>query len=309
MTGPRFVALAGLLALGLGLAACQRLSGPPTPTPNPTATHTTVPPTPTPIPPTPEPTRRPLTEATEPVVLEPPSAPPTRTPARPPLHLPDARIILFEPGPGSQVRSPFRVIGYGGPSFRERVELRLFGEDGRLLDESTSILFAYPGNAGRFVSELSFETPHVSEVGLIQVDTFERRYGRMAQRITQEVILLSVGSEGVHPGRRGPSQLAITEPSEGHVVPMGTVEVAGGGWSTGAGPLIVEAHNRNGEVVASAPLELDADPPGEIGTFSASLDVTLPFSQYGRLAVAELDGPRGEPLFFYSIEVWFQRSR
>lgn len=304
-----FVRTPRILTAALALAACQALTGTPTPTPSPTATPTAVPPTPTPVTPTPEATRQPLTEATQPIVLEPPSPRPTSTLAQPPLHLPDARITLFEPGPGSQVRSPFRVIGHGGPSWREHVELRLFGEDGRTLDEATSILFAYPGNAGRFVSDLSFETPHVSELGLIQIDTFDRRYGRMAHRLSQEVVLLSVGSDRVHPGRRGPAQLAITEPSNRDVVQMGTVAVSGGGWSTGAGPLIVEAYIRNGEVVDSTTIELDADEPEEIGTFSASLEVMLPYSQYGRLAISELDGPEGEPLFFYSIEVWFQRSR
>lgn len=249
----------------------------------------------------------PLTEATEPIVLEPPHSQPTATLAPPPLHLPDSPITIFEPGPGSQVRSPFRVIGHGGPSFEERVQVRLLGEDGRSLDETTTILFAYPGNAGRFVSRLSFETQDVGELGTLQIDTFERRYGNLAQRRSQELVLLSAGSARVRPGHHGPAQLALTAPEDGAVVPMGAVELSGGGWSTGHGPIVVQAYDRSGDLVASAPVQLDTAEPGAIDLFSGQLEVRLPASQYGRLAVAELAEPGGQPRFLFSIEVYFER--
>lgn len=295
-----------LLLTAVLLGACQSgRAATPTSSPSPSPELTTQPaPSPTPDW---TPTPGPLTEATEPIVLEPPFPTPTASLAPPPLHLPDAAITLFRPGPGSQVRSPIRVIGRAGPSFDERVRVRLFGEDGRTLADRTTILFAYPGNAGRFVSVLDFSSELVAELGLLQVDTYERRYGHLAHRYSQAVVLLSTGTERVRPGHQGPAQLTLTSHADGAVVPMGSVELSGGGWATEAGPIVVQAYDRGGNVVASTPVELDTDELGRAGLFSATLDVHMSASQYGRLAVAELAAPGGEPRYLNSIEVFFQR--
>lgn len=298
----------GLVVLVFSLlGACQ--GGPPTPSLSPSPSPAPTNPTPTdpPTVPSTTPSPAPLTEATQPIVLESPQGAPTAMPLPPPLHLPDSEITIFEPGPGSQVRSPFRVVGRGGPSFEERVRIRLFGEDGRLLDDRITILLAYPGNAGRFVTNLGFDTPFVGELGTLRIDTFERRYGNVAHRVSQELVLLSEGSEQVRPGHQGAAQLALTEPQQGALVPMGTVEVAGGGWTTGHGPIVVQAYDRSGQVVASSPVQLDADELGEVGLFSGALQINLNRSQYGRLAVAELSEVGAEPRYLYSIEVYFQR--
>ena len=298
----------GVYVLGLSLlVACRANSAAPSPTPtsNPTPTRPTATEQPTVSAVTPSPA--PLTEATQPIVLESPEGAPSATPLPPPIHLPDSEITIFEPGPGSQVRSPFRVLGRGGPSFEERVRVRLFGEDGRLLDDRITILLAYPGNAGRFVTNLGFDTPFVGELGTLRIDTFDRRYGNLAHRVSQELVLLSEGAEQVRPGHRGPAQLVLTEPKQGAVVQMGAVEIAGGGWTTGHGPIVVQAYDRSGELVASSPVQLNADEAGEVGLFSGSLQISMSRSQYGRLAVAELSEAGGEPRFLYSIEVYFQR--
>lgn len=283
------------------LAACAPRAEPvqpgpavsPTPSPRPSAAVSPTPP--------------PLTAATPALVLEPPEPGPTDTPAPPPVHLPDSPIALFEPGPGSQVLTGFRVVGRGGPSFEERVRLRLLASDGRLLHEKTTILYAFPGNAGRFVTFLNFEQTEVADLGRLQIDTFDRRYGRLAQRYTQELVLLTAGSGRLRPGHQGPSRLAIQSPVDGDRLPMGSIPIEGGGWTEGDGQLVVQAIDRNGTAVASTAIQLSSGTDGTIGTFSATLDVVLEVSQFGRLAVAELDPVSGEPLYLFSIEVYFQR--
>ena len=249
----------------------------------------------------------PLTEDTPAIVLEPPELSPTLTPGPPPVRLPDSPIAMFEPGPGSQVLTGFRVVGRGGPSFEERVRLRLLASDGSLLHEKTTILFAFPGNAGRFVTFLYFEQAEVADLGRIQLDTFDRRYGRLAHRFTQELVLLTVGPGRLRPGHQGPARLAILSPQEGARLPMGTIRIEGGGWTEGDGRLVVQAIDGDGTAVATTDIQLSSGASGSIGTFEAELEVNLAASQYGRLAVAELDPGTGEPVFLYSLEVHFRR--
>jgi hypothetical protein len=250
----------------------------------------------------------PLTEATKPIVLAPsgdlvsPTVPP-----QPPVNLPDNPIALFEPGPGSQVVSPFRVVGRAGPSFQERVIVRLYGEQGQMLHEKTTVLFAFPGNAGRFVTILAFETEMVAEAGKIQIDTPDPRYGRLAHRFTEEVVLLANGPGKLRPGHQSPAQLTVLEPRQGEVVPNGGLIVKGGGWSYGGGPLLLQAWDHSGEVIDSAPLELSNGLKGAIGVFEAELQIQVSASGYGRLAVMEMDPETGQPAYLNSTEVYFQR--
>jgi hypothetical protein len=250
----------------------------------------------------------PLTEATRPIVLEPPLPTPTHSPEPPPVNLPDSSIAIFSPGPGSQVLSPVQVLGHGGPSYQERVTVRLLDDQGQQISSAKSILFAYPGNAGRFSANLPFEFNNVSELGSIQVDTFDLRYGRLAHRFTQEVVLLSNGSHRLFPGYQGPAQLAILEPRHDAVIPFGQVQISGGGWTEGLGSLKVVAYDRYGELIDDATVELSSRASGRIGTFETTLTIDLPFSQFGRLAVMEIDPRNDQASFLNSFEVYFRRN-
>lgn len=301
----RWLLAAPICALA-GLTACASATAP-TPTPT-QATTTAETETEEAAPgPTPTPTFAPLTEATRPIVLEPPVPTPTATLSPPPLHLPDSSIAIFRPGPGSQVTSPFEVLGHAGPSFNERARVRLIDLEGTPLDEQTTILFAYPGNPGRFASNLTFEFAGVSQVAILQVDTYDLRYNRLADRFSQEVVLLTTGSPLVRPGYQGATQLTITSPRENRRVQDGSITVTGGGWSTGRGPIVLQAIDRRGDVLDSTTVELSTSIPGRIGTFEGNLEFDLTFSQFGRLAIAEMDESIGGPWFYESIEVYFQR--
>ena len=286
------------------LGACSpAVDLPAEPTPTASVTATGSPPTAAPA----SATFSPLTEATEPIVLEPGVIGPSATPAPAPIHLPDNPISLYDPGPGSQVLSPIRISGFGGPSHNERIRMRLYDEQWQLLDEHVTILFAFPGNAGRFVSRLQFEQSQLAQTGWIQIDSLDRRYGRTAHRFTREVVLLRQGIDRLRPGFTGPAQIAILQPQADTVVQMGTLEVSGGGYSQAGGGMQLQAWDRTGEVVASVPIELSSGDSGEVGTFSVNLTVELFPSQYGRLAVLEADPDSGQAVYINSIEVWFQR--
>ncbi len=168
--GTVLAARLGLAVLALYAAGCAPKTGTSRAFTQPPPASPSATPEPGPGPATPTSPPGPLTEATHAIVLEPPDLPPTATQRVPPVNLPPETLTIYEPGPGSQVMSPMRVIGRGGPSYNERIRLRLYGEDGRLLADHTAILFAYPGNAGRFVSQLSFQIQGVAEAGRLELE-------------------------------------------------------------------------------------------------------------------------------------------
>ena len=102
-------------------------------------------------PPLSAPTPAPFNMATPAIVIEQPEEPivPTLIPSS--SVLPDARLAIYRPGPGSQVTSPFQIVGRGGPSHNERVHIRLLGEDGRVVSEQTA-------STDRIVSEQTAST-------------------------------------------------------------------------------------------------------------------------------------------------------
>ncbi len=302
MIGRRLVILLGLL-----LGAC---SAPPEPAQendaSPTLTAIRATESPAPGNPANTPSPAPLTEATVPIVLEPPEAQPSLTPTPLPIRLPFARLAILRPGAGSQVTSPFRILGYGGPSFNERVELRLYGEDGRLLDEHVTYLLAFPGNAGRYAAEFSFESPWVAEEGRLEVRVFDIRFGRLSQLSTVDLILLSSGTDRVQPAQHGPEKLAILSPIDGQRVAGGRLQVEIAGWVNADVPLTIELLDRQGAVLSAGQVWLDSPGVGQLGTTTLELAYSVPFAQFGRLAVSEpatgIPGMR----HYSSVEVFLQ---
>ncbi len=274
MTDRRLIILLGLLLGACSAPPPAALEGEGSPTPP--AIRATE--SPAPGDPANTPTPAPLTDATAPIVLEPPEAQPSLTPTPLPIRLPFARLAILRPGPGSQVNSPFRILGYGGPSFNERVELRLYGEDGRVLDEHVTYLLAFPGNAGRFVAEFTFESPWVAEEGRLEVRVFDARYGRLSQLSTVDLVLLSSGSDRVHPAQHGPEKLTILSPADGQRVQGGRLQVEIAGWVNAEVPLTIEILDRQGVVLSSGQVWLESLGVGQLGTAalelpSRSLDV------------------------------------
>lgn len=304
---PRALSWAAALLLALGLAACQV-----TPSAAPTHSATTLSPTTSPGLPTPLPkdsataSPRPLTDATQAVVLEPPVPPPSPTPAPLPFNLPLEQLVIYEPGPGSQITSPFRIVGRGGPSYQERIHLRLLGQDGRVLSENNSILFAYPGNAGRFVSYLSFNIDHVAEAGLLQIESFDERTGRVDHITSQHLVLLTAGSPLVHQALQGPEKLTIRAPKKDQMISGGSLDVALAGWVDSNSPLQIDILNRSGNVVGTASAPLNAPSIGQLGTLQTKIEYTVPYAQYGQLQVTERDSQTDEIIHMSSVEIYLQ---
>jgi len=291
-----------VLLLVLGLTACGAPASPlPSPVLQPSLTSTPAPSS------TLEPgtmaTNSPLTLATPAVVLEPAELPPTPTLAGLSLDMPAESLALLQPGPNSQVVSPIQIVGRGGPSFSNRVHLRLIGEDGRVIAQQTIYLWAVAGHAGVFSTELPFEIALVGEAARLEASTDALRDGRREHLTTVHLILLSEGTPLIHPVIDGPERLAIFSPREGARVEGGSLHVRGAGWVESDGPLAVVVLDDQWTVVGSSDVALQAPGVGQLGTFEADIAYQVPTLQYGRIAVFERSADGTQMVHFTSLEV------
>ena len=292
------------LALVTLLTACGAPASPLPPTLSPIPEPSpTLEPSPTPLL---SPTPPPFTLATPPIILEPPDSSPSPTPAPPKVGLPQESLAILEPGPGSQVISPIRVVGYGGPSFQGRVRLRLVGEDGAILASRVTYLQALPGLAGRFFTQVPFSITHVGEAARLEISTYELRSGLLGHLASIDLVLLSAGLPRVNPALRGAEKLAIFAPREGALVQGGSVTVRGAGWLDTSGPLVVDVLDRNGVVIGSTSTPLVPPGIGQVGTFEVKLAYQTDVNQWGRIAVHEPAVGIPGTLHYNSLEVYLE---
>ena len=296
------------LLLTLALVGCSSVS--PTPL---SITQPASPPTLAPVvepPPTAAaarpPTPAPFNLATPAIVIEQPQEliVPTLIPAS--SVLPDAKLAIYRPGPGSQVTSPFQIVGRGGPSYNERVRIRLLGEDGRVISEQTTILFAYPGNAGNFSTRMAFDMPALAESARLEISTDGIRWASLDQMVSVDLVLLSEGPPRIHPVQHGPQKLAILRPWDGGVLEGGSMTVRGAGWADSDLPLTIELLTRGGEALATRQVWLDSQEPGVLGAFELVIPYRIPYAQYVRVVIREQNFEPPGLRYLSSVEVWLK---
>jgi hypothetical protein len=71
-------------------------------------------------------------------------------------------------------------------------------------------------------------------------------------------------------------------------------------------PLLIEIIDRQGQVISSAEVALAAPALGELGTFEATLDYTVPYPQYGWVAVTERGLHPPAVLHYTSVRVYLR---
>jgi len=248
----------------------------------------------------------PLTEATPAIIIEPSEPAATVTIGPPPFGIPLEELVFFSPGPGSFASQAVRVNGYGGPSLNNRVQLTLYGEDGRKLSEGYAWLYSYPGTPGIFYTTMPYQTSLVAEMGWLQVRSYGDRYGNLKHVNTVSLTLLSEGSEKIYPALHGPEQLAIFAPREESIVEGGAVRVEGAGWVDHDAPIVIQILDRFGNVLGSSEAEIASPEKGHIGSFSSEVQYRVDYPQWARIGVAEPHPVIEEPSHYSSVEVWLR---
>ena len=240
----------------------------------------------------------PTGEPTETPTSIPPTIAPTDTPTPAPGFFP-AAIQINKPGPGSRVISPLEVqiVAVAGDS--NKIDVGLFGEDGRLLGHIIKVVPGHP--TGDFLSlKVQFEIRAAAELGVLQVSTRDK-LGHLQSLSSVRILLLSNGVSQITPAGN-----AIYERVTFQNLPV-KADVTGGELSVQGQytpynnqPVIVELISDSGQGLSLRVLDFpNLDPQ--------SFSTTLPYKVSGptraRLFIHQEDDVLKGPAYIYSQEL------
>jgi len=211
----------------------------------------------------------------------------------------DLGAIRFSvPGPMSKVTSPIQVRATVITGSSERVQVELFGEDGRLLVRELRKLRTTTKGA-LFSIKIAFETRAAAELGRITISTFDKE-GRTTALNSVRVLLLSSGFNEINPSGNPSEPVGIFGPEAGDSISGGVLNVHGDIWPNNLKPVIFELIGPTGKSIALRILNLDTINPQLFET-TLPYKVTEPVA--ARLIIRQDDDRMAGVFYIYSQEV------
>lgn len=133
-----------------------------------------------------------------PLPLQPTSGTPLPTVTfTPGPNIPVSAIEINVPGPMSRVASPLEIHAVVVAGASHRVEVDLFGEDGRLIARNLLVVPGYPGGDGLNI-KMPFEIRAAGETATVQISTKDA-HGRIQSLNSVRVLLMSSGTSQINP--------------------------------------------------------------------------------------------------------------
>ena len=166
-----------------------------------------------------------------------PTPQPTFTQTTIPGHEP-AAIQIFAPGPMSKVISPINLKMNIIAGESEKVQIDLYGEDGRLLTRNLKRV-QISGKGVLQQIKVPFEIRAAAEVGRITVSTLDKA-GRIQSLNSIHVLLLSSGSNEINPPGNPSEPVGVVSPLLEEPVSGGVLNVKGDVWPFNLNPFILE---------------------------------------------------------------------
>ena len=236
------------------------------------------------------------TETPEPTLTFTPA--PTYTPTAIPGH--DlAAIQIQAPGPMSKLVSPInlRMNIIAGAS--NRVQIDLYGEDGRLLARTLKRNVPTSSDGLLQTAKITFEIPAAAEVGRITVSTFDKA-GRIQSLNSVRVLLLSSGVNEITPAGNPSEPVGVVEPVGEEAVTGGVLTVRGDVWPFNLQPVIMELIDPDGKSIGLRILTIETIDPQKF-------DTTIPYKisepTLARLTIRQDDDRMPGLFYVYSQEV------
>lgn len=210
---------------------------------------------------------------------------PTETPG-----IPNATILIYNPGPMSKLTSPIQLSASLQPGPSGSVVITLIGENGNILYRK---LLRYTTHDWVAISEnVEFSISAAAEAARLQIST-EDENNRVMSLASVDLLLLSIGEDDLNPPADLLEQLILREPLPNTLIQGGKVTVTGLARTGGEQPLLIELVDTNGTVVGyrQAAVTPPADPWSTqgYGTFQIEVPYTVEGPTWVRLDVSSFE--------------------
>jgi len=180
-----------------------------------------------------------------------------------------------------------------------RVQIDLYGEDGRLLSRILKRNVPTSNNGLLQTAKITFEISAAAEVGRITVSTFDKQ-GRVQSLNSVHVLLLSSGVSEINPAGNPSEPVGVVEPYGEEAVAGGILTVRGDVWPFNLQPVIMELIDPNGKSIGLRILTIETINPQKF-------DTTIPYkiseSTVARLTIRQDDDRIPGLSYVYSQEV------
>ncbi|NWG34137.1 MAG: hypothetical protein HXY42_06815 [Chloroflexi bacterium] len=197
------------------------------------------------------------TETVVPPLISTPA--PTRTPTSIPGH-PLGAVQFIAPGPMSKVVSPINLRMNVIVGESQRVQIDLYGEDGRLLARTLKRNVPMSREGVFQSAKITFEISAAAEVGRITVSTFDKE-DRLQALNSVRVLLLSSGENEINPTGNPSEPIGVVSPLSEEAVSGGILTVRGDVWPLNLQPLFFELIDPQGRSVGTRILAIESLTP------------------------------------------------
>jgi hypothetical protein len=227
-----------------------------------------------------------------------PTPQPTSTKTTIPGH-DQAAIQIFAPGPMSKVVSPItlRMNIVAGES--EKVQIDLYGEDGRLLTRNVKRGVPPSGKGVPQQIKVPFEIRAAAEVGRLTVSTTDKE-GRIQSLNSVRVLLLSSGVNEINPPGNPSEPVGVFSPLEEEPVAGGVLNLRGDVWPFNLNPVILELVGPDGRSMGLRILNMDQLNPQ---LFETTIPYKVSEPTLARLTIRQDDDRIDGMFYVFSQEV------
>ena len=218
----------------------------------------------------------------------------TDTPTPVPWHAAGA-VQFMSPGPMSKLVSPIQLIANVVAGESEKVQIDLYGEDGRLLSRAVRLLGRR--TKGALLSlKITFEIRAAAELGRITISTLDES-GRIQALNSVRVLLLSSGVNEINPPGNPSEPVLLFSPGAEEAVSGGVLNVKGDIWPFSIQPVVLELLSPDGKSVGLRIINVkDINP--QLFETSIPYKITEPMS--ARLIIRQSDDRMPGRFYVYS---------
>ena len=209
-----------------------------------------------------------------------------------------AAIEIQSPGPMSKVISPIALRMNIVSGENEKVQIDLYGEDGRLLSR---IVKKVP-RSSRGVDQnikIPFEIPAAAEVARLTVSTSDKA-GRAQAMKSVRLLLLSSGTNEINPPGDPSEPVGVFSPGLKDEASGGVLNVRGDIWPFNLNPFLIELIGPDGQSLGLRILNVNQLTPQ---LFETTIPYKVNEPTLARLSVRQDDDRIQGPFYLYSQEI------